>query len=58
MKSIGLDDNGSGKKKDEIEDNMMLLAFTAEKTEARKERKQSRLDDKLFLDVSGNGICR
>lgn len=28
--------------------NMMLLAFTAEKTEARKEKKkQSQLDDKL-----------
>lgn len=30
--------------------NMMLLAFTAEKTEARKEKEKTiRLDDKLFF---------
>lgn len=38
------------KRKMKLKINMMLLAFTAEKTEARKEKKkQSRLDDKLFF---------
>lgn len=36
------------KRKMKLKINMMLLAFTAEKQLERK-RKQSRLDDKLFL---------